>query len=86
VALADGQLVMKRSGRPSEAKYWPTERFAPTAMHVGGAAGLVLAGFLISLAIGSLGGNADSRETPSGKKSESDISPAKALSTQRKTG
>jgi putative membrane protein len=65
VALAGGHLVMERSGRPIESKHWPTERFSPTPVQAGAAAGLVLAGFLISLAIGRLGGNADSRETPS---------------------
>lgn len=57
VALVDGRLVMQRSGRPIEARHWPTERFAPTAVHIGGAAGLMLAGFVISTAIGRLGGN-----------------------------
>jgi putative membrane protein len=60
VVAIDGQLVLQRTGRVIESKHWPTERFTPTVMQVGGAAGLLLAGLLISLLIGRLGANTDS--------------------------
>lgn len=55
VAMIDGELVMEQTGRPIEPKDWITEPFTPTGEQIAGAAGLALAGLIVSVGIGRLG-------------------------------
>lgn len=55
VVTVDGELRYQQTGRPVKPKDWPAEFFTPTARQVGGAAGLVIAGFLCTAAIAFVG-------------------------------
>jgi hypothetical protein len=50
-----GALQMKQTGRAIEPEQYPTRFFTPTAGHVGGALGLILAGFAVTWGIDYLG-------------------------------
>jgi len=59
VAERDGQLVMQSAGKVIEPKDFPTEFFSPSPMQIGGAIGLVIAGFAVSFGVSRLGGKTD---------------------------
>ncbi|MBT8485614.1 MAG: DUF368 domain-containing protein [Phycisphaerae bacterium] len=55
VVLVDGELRLENTGRVIEAGDYPTQTFRPSAGQLGGAAGLVVLGFLLSAGIAHLG-------------------------------
>lgn len=65
VVAFDDTLVFAETGRPVEAKYWPLERFAPTAGQVGWALALLAAGLLTSIGISHLGSGRGDRQRDS---------------------
>lgn len=55
VTYVDEQPVFADSGEPVDAEDWPTSFFTPGAGQIGGALGLILAGFAITMLIARLG-------------------------------
>ncbi|MEM6394386.1 MAG: DUF368 domain-containing protein [Planctomycetota bacterium] len=56
VALdADQNLILQETGKPIDPEDYPTATFTPTATQVAASLGLILAGFLLTLGIDSIG-------------------------------
>ena len=58
-----GTLVMETTGREIEPADWPTATFTPTIGQVGGALGLIVLGFLVSVGVSRLGNGRDANST-----------------------
>jgi putative membrane protein len=61
VVRVEGELRYERTGKPVKPKDWPSQYFKPEAKHIGGAAGLIVAGFVMTAAIAVLGRDKPSR-------------------------